>query len=66
MSLTLYRQCKLGESLSQAISELAKLGQLPDSLGERVLQAFDKVESIFLKYRQCAMTFQRDRRQNVI
>lgn len=43
MSLTLYRQCKLGQSLSQAITDMLGEKQITANLAECVLRMFDKV-----------------------
>ncbi len=43
MSLTLYRRCKLGETLVETVNDLKKNTKITDSLGEILLQTFDKV-----------------------
>ncbi len=43
MSLTLYRRCKLGETLVETVNEMKKNNKITDSLGEKILESFDKV-----------------------
>ena len=43
MSLTLYRRCKLGETLVETTNEMKKLNKITDTLSEKILQSFDKV-----------------------
>ena len=43
MSLTLYRQCKLGESLVETVNNFSKNNKITEPLGEKILEAFDKV-----------------------
>lgn len=43
MSLTLYRRCKLGETLVDSIEELRKQNKLTDLLSEKIMEKFDKV-----------------------
>jgi hypothetical protein len=43
MSLTLYRGSKLGETLSQTINEMKEKNRITETLGDKVLQTFDKV-----------------------
>jgi hypothetical protein len=43
MSLTLYRRCKLGETLAESVNELKKNNKITDGLGEKLLETFDKV-----------------------
>ncbi len=45
MSLTLYRRCKLGETLVDSVNELKKNNKITESLGEKILEAFDKVNN---------------------
>jgi hypothetical protein len=51
MSLTLYRRCKLGESLVDTVNEMKKSNKITDTLSEKILQSFDKViDSIILNF----------------
>lgn len=43
MSLTLYRRSKLGETLVETVNDLKKNSRITESLGEKILEAFDKV-----------------------
>ncbi len=43
MSLTLYRRCKLGETLVDTVHEMKRSNRITDTLGEKILQTFDKV-----------------------
>lgn len=47
MSLTLYRQCKLGETLSETVNDMVKNDKVTETLGEKILEAFDKVKCRF-------------------
>jgi hypothetical protein len=43
MSLTLYRRCKLGETLGECVNDMKKSHKITDNLGEKILETFDKV-----------------------
>jgi len=45
MSLTLYRRCKLGETLVDSVNDLKRNNKITDNLGEKILEAFDKVQN---------------------
>ncbi len=44
MSLTLYRGSKLGETLSQTVNEMKEKNRITETLGDKILQTFDKVK----------------------
>lgn len=46
MSLTLYRRCKLGETLIETIEDLRKANKITDVLGEKILEKYDKVNKL--------------------
>jgi hypothetical protein len=43
MSLTLYRRCKLGETLVDTVKELSHNSKITETLSEKILETFDKV-----------------------
>ena len=43
MSLTLYRRCKLGETLIDTIDDLRRQNKITDVLMEKILEKYDKV-----------------------
>lgn len=43
MSFTLYRKCSLGETLNETVNEMKKNNKITDHLGDKILEAFDKV-----------------------
>lgn len=43
MSLTLYRRCLLGESLTSALNELKNSSKITENLETKTLEAFDKL-----------------------
>jgi hypothetical protein len=43
MSLTLYRGSKLGETLTQTVNEMKEKNRITETLGDKILQTFDKV-----------------------
>lgn len=44
MSLTLYRRCKLGETLVDSVNDLKKNNKITETLSEKILEAYDKVK----------------------
>jgi hypothetical protein len=44
MSLTLYRRCKLGETLIDTIDDLKRANKITDVLMEKILEKYDKVK----------------------
>jgi hypothetical protein len=44
MSLTLYRRCKLGETLIDTIDDLKRSNKITDVLMEKILEKYDKVK----------------------
>lgn len=47
MSLTLYRRCKLGETLAETVNDFKRNAKITESLGEKILETFDKVGIVF-------------------
>ncbi len=47
MSLTLYRRCKLGETLVETVNDLKRCNRITESLAEKILESFDKVRKYF-------------------
>jgi len=44
MSLTLYRRCKLGETLIESLGDLKRQNKITDVLAEKIMEKFDKVK----------------------
>lgn len=51
MSLTLYRRCKLGETLIESLDDLRRQNKITDALGDKIMEKFDKVISVLLKFK---------------
>jgi hypothetical protein len=43
MSLTLYRGSKIGDTLAETVREMKEKNKIPETLGEKILETFDKV-----------------------
>ena len=52
MSLTLYRRCKLGETLIESLDDLRRQNKITDALGDKIMEKFDKVISDLFKLKK--------------
>ena len=50
MSLTLYRRCKLGETLVESLTEMKRMNKITEILEKKVLETFDKVSPYNISY----------------